>query len=74
MAVKISNRLDKAESVFFARETEYIMTRTFDAKPSENKGLLLVPMARDLPQGITERRCTTSATASVIPSGKFAPR
>lgn len=54
MAVKLTNRLDKAEAAFFARETEYILTRTFDAKPPENKGLLLVPMARGLPQGITE--------------------
>jgi hypothetical protein len=50
----LSNRLDKAESAFFARETEYVMTRTFDAKPPEMKGLMLVPMARGLPQGITE--------------------
>jgi len=51
---KLANRLDRAEATFFARETEHIMTRTFDAKPPELKGLLLVPMARDLPQGITE--------------------
>jgi hypothetical protein len=50
----ISTRLDKAESAFFARETEFIMTRTFDAKPPELKGLMLVPMARGLPQGISE--------------------
>jgi hypothetical protein len=49
----ISTRLDKAESAFFARETEYVMTRTFDAKPPELKGLLLVPHARGLPLGIT---------------------
>jgi hypothetical protein len=51
---KLSNRLDKAESAFFARETEFVMTKTFDAKPPEGKGLLLVPMAKGLPQGITE--------------------
>ena len=51
---KLSNRLDKAEAAFFARETEFIMTRTFDAKPPELKGLLLVPMARGLPLGINE--------------------
>lgn len=54
MAAKLSNRLDKAESAFFAREAEFVMTRTFDAKPPEAKGLLLVPMAKGLPQGITE--------------------
>ena len=51
---KLSNRLDKAEAAFFARETEFIMTKTFDAKPPEPKGLLLVPMARGLPVGINE--------------------
>lgn len=51
---KLSNRLDKAEAAFFARETEFIMTKTFDAKPPEAKGLLLVPMARGIPIGINE--------------------
>jgi hypothetical protein len=51
---KLTNRMDKAEAAFFARETEYILTRTFDAKPPENKGLLLVPMAHGLPLGINE--------------------
>jgi hypothetical protein len=66
---KLSNRLDKAESAFFARETEYILTRTFDAKPPENKGLLLVPMARGLPQGINEityRRYFEAGESKVI--------
>jgi hypothetical protein len=66
---KLLNRLDKAESVFFARETEYILTKTFDAKPPENKGLLLVPLARGLPQGITEityRRYVESGESKVI--------
>jgi hypothetical protein len=63
------NRLDRAESAFFARETEYILTRTFDAKPPENKGLLLVPMARGLPLGITEityRRYFEAGESKVI--------
>ena len=66
---KTSNRLDKNETVFFNRETEFIMTRTFDAKPPEAKGLLLVPMARGLPQGITEityRRFFEAGEAKVI--------
>jgi len=54
MDKQLKNRLDKAESAFFARETEFVMTRTFDAKPPELKGLLLVPMARGLPQGINQ--------------------
>jgi hypothetical protein len=66
---KLSNRLDKAEAAFFARETEYIMTKTFDAKPPEAKGLLLVPMARGLPVGITEityRRYFEAGESKVI--------
>jgi len=71
MAVKTrnSNRLDKAESAFFARETEYVMTRTFDAKPPALKGLLMVPMARGLPQGISEitfRRFFEAGESKVI--------
>jgi len=66
---KLTNRLDKAESLFFARETEYIMTKTYDAKPPQLKGLLLVPMARGLPQGITEityRRYFEAGESKVI--------
>lgn len=66
---KTSNRLDRAEAAFFARETEHIMTKTYDAKLSENKGLALVPMARGLPQGITEityRRYFEAGESKVI--------
>jgi len=66
---KLSNRLDKAESAFFTRETEFVMTRTFDAKPPEAKGLLLVPMARGIPIGVNEityRRYFEAGVSKVI--------
>jgi hypothetical protein len=65
-------KLDDRESAFFARETEYVKTKTYDAKPPENKGLRLVPMATDLPtDGITEityRRYTEAGEAKLVAS------
>jgi hypothetical protein len=66
---QVARRLDRAESVFFARETEYIKTRTYDAKSPELKGLRLVPQASDLPTGIeqiTYRRYFEAGEAKVI--------
>jgi hypothetical protein len=66
---QVARRLDRAESVFFARETEYIKTRTYDAKSPELKGLRLVPAASDLPTGIeqiTYRRYFEAGEAKVI--------
>jgi hypothetical protein len=66
---QVARRLDRAESVFFTRETEYIKTRTYDAKLSELKGLRLVPQASDLPTGIeqiTYRRYFEAGEAKVI--------
>jgi hypothetical protein len=51
---QVARRLDRAESVFFARETEYVKTKTYDAKSPELKGLRLVPQAGDLPTGIEQ--------------------
>jgi hypothetical protein len=68
MAV-VARRLDRAESVFFARETEYVKTRTYDAKHPQLKGLILVPQASDLPTGIeqiTYRRYLDAGEAKVI--------
>ncbi|MBQ6565623.1 MAG: DUF2184 domain-containing protein [Treponema sp.] len=64
-----ATRLDSRESAFFARETEYVKSRTYDAKPSALKGLSLVPQARDLPEGISEityRRYTEAGEAKII--------
>jgi hypothetical protein len=66
---QVARRLDRAESVFFTRETEYIKTRTYDAKSPELKGLRLVPQASDLPTGIeqiTYRRYFEAGEAKVI--------
>jgi hypothetical protein len=66
---QVARRLDRAESVFFARETEFIKTRTYDAKSPELKGLRLVPQATDLPTGIeqiTYRRYLEVGRAKVI--------
>jgi hypothetical protein len=66
---QVARRLDRAESVFFARETEYVKTRTYDAKSPALKGLLLVPQASDLPTGIeqiTYRRYYEAGEAKVI--------
>lgn len=64
-----ANRLDAAESAFFARETEYVKTQTYDAKPPEAKGLALVPMASGIPVGTTEityRRYFEAGESKVI--------
>jgi hypothetical protein len=66
---QVARRLDRAESVFFTRENEYIKTKTYDAKPSALKGLTLVPIASDLPDGITEityRRFNEAGEAKLI--------
>jgi hypothetical protein len=66
---QVARRLDRGESFFFARETEYIKTRTYDAKSPELKGLRLVPQASDLPTGIeqiTYRRYFEAGEAKVI--------
>jgi hypothetical protein len=51
---EVSRRLDRGESIFFTRESEFIKTKTYDAKPPALKGLSLVPIASNLPGGITE--------------------
>jgi hypothetical protein len=66
---QIARRLDRGESVFFTRETEYVKTKTYDAKSPALKGLLLVPQASDLPTGIeqiTYRRYFEAGEAKVI--------
>lgn len=61
--------LDARESAFFARETEYVKTRTYDAKTPALKGLSLVPQATGLPDGISEvtyKRYTEAGEAKII--------
>jgi len=62
-------RLDRGESVFFAREVEHIKSRTYDAKPKELKALLYIPINTDAGPGariITYRRFTGVGFAKII--------
>jgi hypothetical protein len=62
-------RLDKGESIFFAREVEHIKTQTYDAKPKELKGLMLIPISTDASPGarlITYRRYASVGFAKII--------
>jgi hypothetical protein len=62
-------RLDRGESVFFAREVEHIKTQTYDAKPKELKGLMLIPISTDASPGarlITYRRYASVGFAKII--------
>jgi hypothetical protein len=64
-----SMRLDRAESVFFARETEHIMTRTYDAKPKKLKAFGLIPINTEAGPGadeITFRRFNSVGLAKII--------
>ena len=68
MGLTVTN-LDSKESAFFARETEFVKSRTYDAKTPALKGLSLVPQATDLPEGISEvtyRRYSEAGEAKVI--------
>lgn len=61
--------LDSKESAFFARETEYVKSKTYDAKTPALKGLSLIPQAKDLPEGISEvtyRRYAEAGEAKII--------
>jgi hypothetical protein len=69
MATQVARRLDRAESVFFARETEYIKVKTYDAKPPALKAFSLIPIADDVPTGIDEityRRFNEAGEAKII--------
>ncbi len=62
-------RLDARESAFFQRECEYVKARTYDAKTPHLKGLELVPIAKDLPVGISQvtyKRYTEAGKAKII--------
>lgn len=69
MSIITATRLDSRESAFFARECEFIKTKTYDAKPPALKGLSLVPQAGDLPSGISEityRRYAEAGIAKIV--------
>ena len=62
-------RLDRAESVFFARETEHVMSRTYDAKPRMLKAFGLIPFNTEAGPGVSEitfRRYNSVGIAKII--------
>ena len=71
-------RLDRSESAFFARETEHIMSRTFDFKPKMLKAFALIPINMEAGSGVSEitfRRFHAAGFAKVISDyGKDFPR
>ena len=72
MAVQTSQsqrRLDRAESAFFAREAEFIKSRTYDAKPKMLKAFGLVPISTEAGPGVSEitfRRFNAVGFAKII--------
>jgi hypothetical protein len=62
-------RLDRGESVFFAREVEHIKAQTYDAKMKELKALSIVPVSTEAGPAatlITFRRYTGVGFAKII--------
>lgn len=63
------SRLDRGESLFFAREVEYVKAQTYDAKPKELKALMLIPINTQAGPGarvIYFRRYTGVGFAKII--------
>jgi hypothetical protein len=61
--------LDRAESAFFTRETEYIKARTYDAKPRELEAFGLIPISTEAGNGVSQitfRRYTGVGFAKII--------
>ena len=46
-------RLDAAESIFFARELEHVKAQTFDIRYPELKSRLFIPVSNEVPSGAT---------------------
>jgi len=62
-------RLDRGESVFFAREVEHIKAKTYDAKLKEHKAFLYIPISTEAGPGartVTYRRYTSVGFAKII--------
>jgi len=74
MAINVSSgpdpfRLDRGESVYFARQAEYIKSQTYDTKPAELKAFLYLPIVSTAGPGartITFRRFTKVGFAKII--------
>lgn len=51
--IEASGRLDANESVFFARQLEYVKGRTYDIKRANLSALTLMPVSTEIPEGAT---------------------
>jgi len=61
-------KLDAGESVFFARELEYVKAKSYDVKYKQLKGLMLVPMSTEANTGV---RAITWTQYSGVGLAKF---
>ena len=68
-AIERSERLDANESVFFARQLEYIRSKTYDIKKVQLNAIMRMPFSTSVPEGaeyITYRQYDTVGMAKVI--------
>jgi hypothetical protein len=52
-AIQATGRLDANESIFFARQLEYVKSKTFDIKRANLSALTLMPVSTEIPEGAT---------------------
>lgn len=52
-AIESSGRFDANESIFFARQLEYIKSKTYDVKRVPLNALALIPVSTSIPEGAT---------------------
>ena len=67
--IEASGRLDANESVFFARQLEYVKGRTYDVKRANLSALTLFPVSTEIPEGATThtyRQYDSAGMAKVI--------
>lgn len=68
-AIEATGRLDANESVFFARQLEYIKGKTYDVKRAPLSAMSLMPVSTEIPEGATThtyRQYDTVGMAKVI--------
>lgn len=68
-AIESSGRLDANESVFFARQLEYVKAQTYDIKKVALSALSLMPVDTSIPEGATThtyRQYDTVGMAKII--------
>ena len=70
-AIEATGRLDANESVFFARQLEYIRPKTYDVKRAQLSAVTLMPVDTSTPAGantITYRQYDSVGSAKIIAS------